>query len=333
LETGSRIKTGRNPAPKGKLPKVWFGPAAYDTRRLRPCRLAKVKGFHRVPPFRPAFRSAIQASVLAVAMSCAASFAAQAQGKLDARFSASLAGIPIGKGAWVIDITEDQYTAAASGQTSGLLRIFASGQGTSAARGTVAGGQPVPVSYASSITADKKTDEVRMTLGGGGVQDYVAEPPLPPNAERAPLTDAHRRGVIDPMTASLMRVPGTGNPVSQEVCQRKVSIFDGRMRYDVQLAFKRMDKVKAEKGYQGPVVVCALYFLPLGGHIPGRSAIKYLVAQRDMEVWLAPIAGTRILVPYRISIPTPIGLGVMEATQFISTALPPRASATSAKTQ
>ena len=44
-----------------------------------------------------------------------------------------------------------------------------------------------------------------------------------------------------------------------------------------------------------------------------------------MEVWLVPIAGTRVLVPFRVSIPTPIGLGVMQATQFVSVAQPPRA--------
>lgn len=278
-------------------------------------------------------RCAIHAMLLAIAMICAAGSDVQAQGKLDARYSASLAGIPIGKGAWVVDITEDQYTAAASGVTSGLLRIFASGQGTSAARGTVTGGQPVPVSYSATITADKKTDEVRMMLNGGAVKEYVAEPPLPPNPERVPVTDAHRRGVIDPMTASLIRVPGAGNPVAPEACQRTVSIFDGRMRYDVQLAFKRIDKVKADKGYQGPVVVCAIYFSPLGGYIPDRSAIKYLINQRDMEVWLAPVTGTRVVVPFRISIPTPVGLGVLEATQFVSAALPPHPTATSAKTQ
>ena len=44
---------------------------------------------------------------------------AQAQGRLDARYVVTLAGLPIGKGAWVIDIAEDQFTAAASGSTSG----------------------------------------------------------------------------------------------------------------------------------------------------------------------------------------------------------------------
>jgi hypothetical protein len=46
-----------------------------------------------------------------------------------------------------------------------------------------------------------------------------------------------------------------------------------------------------------------------------------------MELWLAPIAGTRIMAPFRLSIPTPVGVGVLEATQFIATAYPGRASA------
>jgi hypothetical protein len=50
----------------------------------------------------------------------------------------------------------------------------------------------------------------------------------------------------------------------------------------------------------------------------------------DIELWLAPIAGTRIVAPYRISIPTPIGVGVMEATQFVAM---PHAGKTTAKTQ
>ncbi len=90
------------------------------------------------------------------------------------------------------------------------------------------------------------------------------------------------------------------------------------MRYDLQLVFKRLDRVKSERGYQGTVVVCSVYFSPVAGHIPTRSTIKYLAEQRDMELWLAPIAGTRLMVPYRASIPTPIGMGVLQASQFVS---------------
>ena len=120
---------------------------------------------------------------------------------------------------------------------------------------------------------------------------------------------------------------GNGDPVSPQACARKTAVFDGRMRYDLRSEFKRIEMVKSEKGYQGPVVVCAVYFVPIAGYVPDRYAIKYLTALRDAEVWLAPILGTRVVVPYRFSLPTPIGTGVLQATQFVSVPKPPRAAA------
>jgi hypothetical protein len=52
-----------------------------------------------------------------------------------------------------------------------------------------------------------------------------------------------------------------------------------------------------------------------------------------MEVWLAPVAGTRVLVPFRISIPTALGLGVLQATQFVSAAHQGKLTPTTARTQ
>jgi len=256
-----------------------------------------------------------------------------AQGKLDARYSATLAGVPIGKGAWVIDIADDQYTAAASGMTTGILSVFASGQGSSASRGRVRNGSLLPASYASNLSTDHKTEELRISLVNGTVKEVGIEPTPPPQPERIPVTDAHRRGVLDPMTGVLVRVNGNADPLSAEACNRTVPVFDGRMRFDLKLSFKRMAEVRAEKGYQGPVVVCAVMFAPISGFIPDRPAIKYLVKLRDVEVWLAPIAGTRVLVPFRFEVPTPLGLGVLQATQFVSVPQPPRATPARASIQ
>ena len=275
-------------------------------------------------------RSTIGVAVTAIA--AAAGDPALAQGRLDARYAVTLAGVPVGKGAWVIDIAENQFTAAASGATAGLLRVFASGQGSGASRGLIVSGNPVPASFAASITSDKKTEEIRMTLGSGDVKDFAISPEVPVDPERVPVTDAHFHGVSDPMTGTLIRVPGTGNPLTPQACARTTPIFDGRMRYNLQFAYKRMEQVKADKGYEGPVVVCAVYFIPIAGFIPHRASVKYLAAQRDMEVWLAPVANSRVLVPYRVSIPTPIGVGVMQATQFVSMSQP-RAAAVGPKTQ
>ncbi len=258
------------------------------------------------------------------ALAADASHQAAAQGRLEAEYTASIAGIPIGRGNWIIEIFDDQYTAAASGTTTGILRFFTGARGTGAAHGTVTGGQPVPTSYGATITYDRRVDDVRMALTGGNVTDYAVEPPLPPIPDRIPVSDADRRGVTDPMTSMLNRVAGNGDPVAPEACNRKVAVFDGRVRYDLHSEFKRMENVKADRGYQGPAVVCSVYFTPISGFVPDRPAIKYLVELRDAEVWLAPIAGTRVLVPFRFSMPTPLGVGLLQATQFVSVAQPPR---------
>ena len=269
----------------------------------------------------------------ALAVLAAAAGPAWAQGKLDAHYTVTLAGIPIGNGNWTIDITDTNYNASANGATTGLMRAFTGGQGTTNVQGKLNGGHLLSSNYAATVVTSKKTEEIKLTVSNGNVTNFKITPVPDKDPDRVPIKEEHQHGILDPMTASLLRMPGNGDPLSAEACQGTVAVFDGRLRYDLQLAFKRMDKVKAEKGYAGPVVVCAVYFSPIAGFNPGRYAIKYISELRDMEVWLAPIAGTRVLVPFRAQAPTPIGPAVMEATRFVSVATPGRTSGSGPKTQ
>jgi hypothetical protein len=253
---------------------------------------------------------------------------ALAQGRLDAQYEATLAGIPVGKGTWTIDITDDGFSAAAFGGTAGLLKAFASGSGTGAAQGRVVNGALVSSNYTASTTTSKKSEAIHMVLNNGTIKEYAIDPEPPVDPDRIPLTDAHKKGVLDPMTGSMLRVPGNADPLTPDACRAGNSIFDGRMRYDLKLEFKRMETVRAERGYQGPVVVCAIYFTPIAGYIPDRPVIKYLISARNMEIAFAPVAGTRILVPFRVVIPTYLGIAMLEATSFITTPSPPRVAKT-----
>ena len=251
--------------------------------------------------------------------------AAHAQVKLDAHYTASLAGISLGKGSWVIHAGADRYSAVINGGSAGLLKAFAGATGSALAQGRIANDQFAPSAYLVSINS-KKTETIRISFTGSDITNSSIEPEEPHNPERIPVTEAHLRDVLDPMTASLVRIPPGREPLAASTCQGSSAIFDGRMRYELRLGYKRMDKVKAEKGYQGPVVVCSAFFTPVAGYVPDRAAIKYLARQRDMEVWLAPISD-RILVPFKVVVPTPIGTGTLEATQFVVTVAEPAASA------
>src|ERR1700753_4180318 len=99
--------------------------------------------------------------------------AASAQARLDARYEATLAGIPVGKGAWTIEIADDQFSAAASGGTAGLLKAFSGGSGTSASQGRVVNGALVPQAYVATTTASKKSESIRMALVNGYVKEFA----------------------------------------------------------------------------------------------------------------------------------------------------------------
>ncbi len=258
---------------------------------------------------------------------------AAAEGRLDAQYTVTLAGIAIGKGSWTIDVADTHYSAAVNGAATGVMRLLTKGAGNSSARGTLNGGRPLSSIYAATIQSRGKTDEIRVTIANGNVKDFKVEPPQDDAPDRVPITDAHRKAVLDPMTALMIRMPGNGDPVAAEACNQNLAIFDGRLRYDLQLAFKRIDQVKAENGYAGPVAVCAVAFKPLAGYIPTRAAIKYMSESRDIEVWLAPIAGTRVLVPFRVQGPSPVGRVVMEAHQFVSVATSTKAAINAPKAE
>src|SRR6476646_6754441 len=278
--------------------------------------------------------SAISAKITLVFGLCAGAWLALApqpvlaQGRLDAQYEATLSGIAVGRGAWTIEIGDDTFTASAQGGTAGLLKAFSGGTGSGASQGRVVGGALVANAYTATTTTQKKSETIRMVLANGTVKDFSIDPVPPVDPGRVVITDAHRKGVLDPMTGSMLRVAGAGELLSPDSCRTGAGIFDGRMRYDLKLDYKRMENVKAERGYHGPAVVCAIYFTPVAGYIPDRPVIKYLAAQRNIEIAFVPVAGTRVLVPFRMTIPTPFGPAMLEATSFVTTAAPPRVAKT-----
>lgn len=233
-----------------------------------------------------------------------------ADAKLDARYGIWFANIPIGKGQWTIDIGADTYTMTASGSAGGLMTALIEGEGTFTARGAVRDSKPSATQFSSALKRGDEKSETRMTLENGAAKDIVA-PSEPADKDRVPVTDAHRNGIADPLSALL--IPSA---VTAQACDRTLKIFDGRRRYDLKLSFKRMDKVKADKGYAGPAVVCATTFQPIAGHRAGSALAKYLTEGREIEIWLAPVAGTPLVALFKLSIASMIGNMVIGATQF-----------------
>ncbi len=254
----------------------------------------------------------------ALAFFTAASTPAVAEGRLEAQYSITLTGIPIGRGALVLELSNDNYTTAGSATVTGLLKLVSPGKGSAASRGTITNGKISPISYSLTSESGERWEDIRMAIAASVVRDFTIMPPPSHSDDRIPIADEHRKGVVDPMSAAIMPVPGSGDLLSAEACNRTVSIFDGRQRYDLVMSYERSDSAKDVKGYSGPLVVCRIAYRPLAGHRPNRAQVKYMVENQNIFVWLAPVAGTRVLVPVRVTVATLLGTLAVQATHFSS---------------
>jgi hypothetical protein len=257
---------------------------------------------------------------LAVIACLTAGVPAQAQGRLKAHYKISMTGVSFGQLVWLVAIEGERYTSSATGKASGVLSVLVNGEGSVDTRGNIDDGRLTPRFFTSQIADDEGKSELRMTFDDGVAKEVVSREP-PPRPDRVPVTEAHRHGVVDPLSAMLMTADS--DVFASENCNRVLSIYDGRRRYDLALSFKRIDKVAIERSYKGFVLVCGVVLHPVSGHVSNSMLVKYVAGRRDMELWLAPIAGTSIIAPIRVIMPTLIGKLEIEADLFDATAAAP----------
>lgn len=238
---------------------------------------------------------------------------AAAEERVSGRYEILIGGLQVGVAGFEGRLSDESYQASVSLRLSGVSRVIASGRGSATASGRIASGRAVPAVYQLNLTTTQQNDAIRMAMAGGSVRSHSAEPQRPDAPDQVPLTAAHRQGVLDPLSAGFFFVPGSGPLVSAEACAKTFPVFDGRQRYDLSFSYARTEPLKVA-GYDGPAVVCNARYRPIAGHRPAVTAP--MEANRDMQIWLAPVAGTRALVPARIAIRTPVGMAQIEPTRL-----------------
>lgn len=229
------------------------------------------------------------------------------------RYEILIGGLQVGVAGLEGRISNDAYETSVSVRLSGVSKLIASGRGSASASGRIVNGRASPGQYQLDLTTTQQSDAIRMAMAGGSVRSYSAQPERPSAADEVPLTAAHRQGVLDPLAAALFFAPGAGPTVTPEACAKTFPVFDGRQRYDLTFTYGRTEEIKVQ-GYQGPVLVCNARYRAVAGHRP--AVTQPMEANRDMQIWLAPVAGARVLIPARIMIRTPVGMAQIEPTRL-----------------
>lgn len=263
---------------------------------------------------------------------CSLGAVARAQARLSAHFTISMVGVSIGQLSWTVDLNASSYTTSANGKASGALSALVNGEGLVATRGIIESDRLRPTFFSSNLVEDGETTGLQMTFENGGIKTLRTDAPLQPH-DRIPVNEADRQGVTDPLTAMLIVAPpGENAAMVPADCDRVLPIFDGLRRYDLALSFKRLDTTKIDVGYAGPVLVCAVVLKPIAGYRADSILVKYVGGRRDMEIWFAPIAGSNVIAPARLVMPTLIGTLEIAADRYEVSAIKPASPAISAGT-
>jgi hypothetical protein len=252
----------------------------------------------------------------AVGITIALTWTASAQADvLHATYRVSLIGLPIGAVHLYANLSPTSYAIAGDAKLTGLAKLVSNGRGASSGAGAIVEGRVSPASFATIASSSNMTRTIRMALAGNAVTAVDISPPFQDKPDRVPLGPNDERGVVDPAGAVILPAPPSGPMLSPAACNRKVPIFDGYTRFDVDLSYVG-ERAVSTKGYKGPVAICAARYVPISGHSRDRPATKFMADNKDLEVWLAPIASDHILFPFRVSVRTMVGTAVVEAQEF-----------------
>ena len=236
---------------------------------------------------------------------------------LKATYAITIAGITVGRAEAEGRFAGNGYAAAIAGSTSGLSRLVSDASTRLTGNGHIVGGTILPATYDMSTVENGFATHVSMAMRQGAVSSVIALPELAEAADRVPVTPADKINVVDPLAAFLIPLDRAGAPSGRSACAHTVKIFDGWTRYDVQLYYKETKAIDGGRGtYSGIVIVCGARYVPVAGHRPARKAVQDMANNRRLEVWLAPVTGAPVLVPFRILIGTNIGDLIVYATRF-----------------
>jgi hypothetical protein len=232
--------------------------------------------------------------------------------RITAVYRVDLAGFNLGNFKLTTTFRGEDYQMRGEGRFTVLQGLIYEWRGVTANSGRVTSTGPEPATYAFSYSdSGKQSERLRMTFGDRAVTGVSIVPRKRPAPRTIPVTKEQLEGVLDPMSGAFLSAHSENPNGDLTVCNQTLPVFDGWQRFDLVLTPKRTVTVKrtTRTGYGGPAVICGVKFIPIAGYHPDNPAIKLMSQSNEIEVWLIPVRGTSMYVPYRIVLPTPVGYG------------------------
>ena len=228
---------------------------------------------------------------------------------MTALYKISFNGLEIGTFQFQTTIGPQGYTASGDAQISALLGVF-TWRGVTRVSGAVDGATPHPAGYSFDFQSSTRSGAVKLGFKQDNITSVSMIPKIEDTEETVPVREQHLKGVLDPLSALLaLSRADPANP-----CGRKLSIFDGKQRFDLAMSFRRNEKIVEARpsGQPGVATVCRVKYTPIARHKQNDDT-RTLANSTGIEVALRHIPSANIMVPRQITIPTGMGPAVLTA--------------------
>jgi hypothetical protein len=233
-------------------------------------------------------------------------------GQITATYRVDLAAFNLGDFQLTAKLNGPTYELQAQGRFSFITGMIYQASGRTTSRGKLSKAGVEPSRFTVNYKGGRKKEERRLSFVEGAVDQVSILPRKNPNPRSVPITAEQLEHVLDPLTAAFLSVRSKGSSSYPDICQQTVPVFDGRQRFDIILTPKRSESAEEEDaptGLSGPLAVCRVKFVPIGGYRPDHPGIKFMTQTDDIEVWLVAVPQTSLYFPYRIVVPTTWGSG------------------------
>jgi len=254
---------------------------------------------------------------LALAQSAPAPAAEPWPQEVQALYKIRFNGFEIGSFEFTSTVSAQTYTLSGNANLTALLGVL-NWKGETRTAGTLAADTPKPGGYTFDFNGMGKLGSVRMGFVDDNVTSVSLAPPVEVQPDIVPVRQEHLKGVLDPLSAvmALSRNAG-GGP-----CARKLSIFDGRQRFDLVLSFKREERITEARPSGQPDVayVCGIRYVPVAGH-KVNDETKHMATTSGIELALRYVPNAELYVPYQITVPTIAGSATL-TSQWVQITTP-----------
>lgn len=217
---------------------------------------------------------------------------------IQAVYRISLAGFELGTFRYNSTVSRGRYTLDTDVELSALLGAF-HWKGATRATGTIEAAKPKPAGFLFEYQSTARNGSVKMNFGQEGIDTISIDPPEPPEPGLVPLQRAHLSGVLDPLSAIIAATHVDGpNP-----CGRKLALFDGKQRFDLDFQFARTQPLQ---GTKETAIVCRIRYTPIAGYAPSDETMA-MAQTRDIEIAFRPVPQVKLMLPQYVRLPTAAG--------------------------